>query len=248
MGSRSDDARRSLLWDEILRRADGEEVEAGVRHVCEVAMSALAADGVVLYEAVDPVLTEPVAVVGDGAARLAEAQITVGEGPALDALAEEYPVLVPDAGVVDRQVRWPVFLPHAVDGGVRALAAFPVVMGAAVVGCLEVHHRAPVDLGDDQVVDGLLLADAALALMLHGAPHEPGTDPVSTRWSTVRQAADAIAVQLGCDTATALVRLRAHAYSSERGLGEVAEDVAAWRLLFAPEAETRSGRRGWGLG
>ncbi|WP_306747698.1 GAF domain-containing protein [Saccharothrix yanglingensis] len=242
MGSRSDDARRLLLWDEILRRAEVEGADAGVRHACEVARDVLAADGVVLYEAVDPVTAEPVATAGDGAARLAEAEITVGEGPALDAIAGEYPVLVHDVDAVDRFVRWPAFAPQALVGGVRAVAAFPVVMGAVVVGCLEVHHRAPVDLGADRIVDGLLLADAALALMLHGAPRAPGADPVLARWVTVRQAADAVAVQLGCDPATALLRLRAHAYSTDRWLGDVAEDVAAWRLLFAPEADAQSER------
>jgi len=48
----------------------------------------------------------------------------------------------------------------------------------------------------------------------------------------VHQATGMISIQLDVTMEEALVRLRAHAYGSERPLGEVAEDVVARRLRF----------------
>ncbi|MFJ4629135.1 ANTAR domain-containing protein [Streptomyces sp. NPDC088847] len=48
----------------------------------------------------------------------------------------------------------------------------------------------------------------------------------------VHQATGMISVQLGVSIQEALLRLRAHAYGSERPLGKVAEDVVARRLRF----------------
>jgi hypothetical protein len=45
-----------------------------------------------------------------------------------------------------------------------------------------------------------------------------------------------ITVQLGVSAAVALIRLRAHAFASDRRLRDVARDVVARRLRFAPEA------------
>jgi hypothetical protein len=46
-----------------------------------------------------------------------------------------------------------------------------------------------------------------------------------------------ISVQLGVSIQEALLRLRAHAYGSERPLGEIAEDVVARRLRFGDELD-----------
>ena len=46
-----------------------------------------------------------------------------------------------------------------------------------------------------------------------------------------------ITVQLGVTVAVALVRLRAYAYAHDRRLRDVATDVVARRLRFAPDAD-----------
>ena len=48
--------------------------------------------------------------------------------------------------------------------------------------------------------------------------------------SELHQAQGMVMVQLGTDLATAMVRLRAHAYGGERRLGDVARDIVARRL------------------
>lgn len=65
----------------------------------------------------------------------------------------------------------------------------------------------------------------------------PGLDALLERPSglnraAVHQATEMISVQLGAPMEEALLRLRAHAYSSERPFGEVAEDVVARRPRF----------------
>jgi AmiR/NasT family two-component response regulator len=44
-----------------------------------------------------------------------------------------------------------------------------------------------------------------------------------------------VMIQLGVSAQEALLRLRAHAYSQERRLSQVAEDVVRRRLSFGPD-------------
>ncbi len=53
--------------------------------------------------------------------------------------------------------------------------------------------------------------------------------------AVVHQATGMVSVQLGTTLAQALVRLRAYAYSSERPLGDVAQDIVARRLRFGDD-------------
>ncbi|KPI12010.1 GAF domain protein [Actinobacteria bacterium OK074] len=59
--------------------------------------------------------------------------------------------------------------------------------------------------------------------------------PSGLHRAAVHQATGMISVQLGVSLEEALVRLRAHAYGSERPVGEVAQDVVARRLRFSDD-------------
>ncbi len=93
-------------------------------------------------------------------------------------------------------------------------------------------------MGDEQHADALVLADivAHTILMLQAdvtsgqvaAELEEGAD----FHRVVHQATGMVAVQLGVGVSTALVRLRAHAFGSERRLVAVAQDVVERRLRF----------------
>jgi hypothetical protein len=61
--------------------------------------------------------------------------------------------------------------------------------------------------------------------------------PTGLNRPVVHQATGMISVQLGVSIQEALLRLRAHAYGSERPLGEIAEDVVARRLRFGDELD-----------
>jgi AmiR/NasT family two-component response regulator len=53
----------------------------------------------------------------------------------------------------------------------------------------------------------------------------------------IHQATGMISVQLGVDQASALIRLRARAFSQRRDLADVAADVVARRLRFSKDEE-----------
>ncbi|GAA0250251.1 GAF domain-containing protein [Saccharothrix mutabilis subsp. mutabilis] len=231
------DERRNSLWDRIRALAERDGTVVALRHVCLVARTALDAEGVAVYQTAGDGTSEPVAVTGPLADRLSEAQITFGEGPALEAMADERPVLAADLDARQWRAWWPVYAPFASAEGIRAVTALPVVMGAVVVGGLEADHARPAAPDRGRLADGLLLADAAMLVMLRGAPgHDPFGDGLEVRWAAVHQATGVVSVQLGCDLATAFVRLRAHAYRTGRRLVDVAADVVAHRVAFAPES------------
>ncbi|GAA0250743.1 GAF domain-containing protein [Saccharothrix mutabilis subsp. mutabilis] len=235
--SHSADEWRAGLWSRIHDLAVQDGVGIAQRHVCAVAGKVLDAEDVVVYHLTTDGRCEPAALTGPGADRLSEAEITLGEGPALEALDTECPVLARDLTSRDGLARWPVFAPFAVSCGAGTVSAFPVVMGAVVVGCLEVFHRGPVEPGSELVVDGLLLADAALRVFVGSGPTVPGVDPavdaMEARWVAVHQATGVVAAQLGASPSTAFVRMRAHAYLTGTRLADVAADVLARKLVFS---------------
>lgn len=184
---------------------------------------------------------EPVCATNPVGEELTELQSTLGEGPCVDALAWPAPVLVADLASERFGARWPIFTPVAVRLGVRALFALPVLAGAIQGGVLEVFRDWPGLLSPDELADSLVYADAALLLML-------GTrEGIATEWpelaasgfdvrrAEVHQAAGMVSIQLGIGVEEALVRLRAHAYVTDRRLVEVAWDVVRRHLRFSTE-------------
>ena len=99
---------------------------------------------------------------------LEDLQLTLGQGPGLEALASGAPVLVPD--LREHAGRWPGFVPEADRLDVRAVFAFPLRIGAISVGALTAHRVVPGPLMDAQLTDALALADAVTVLLLHEVP------------------------------------------------------------------------------
>ena len=170
------------------------------------------------------------------AEQIAEFQVTLGEGPAVDTLAEERPMFAVD---LTEPSRWPTFAQAAVEAGVRSVFAFPLQMGSIAVGVLEVYRAVPGDLTTVEYRDALLYSDAAMALLLEHIDDEPSAREVDlfaggfgNRWDVVHQATGVISVQLRSGLSEAFLRLRGHAFSTGRGLTDVAEDVIEGRLRF----------------
>src|ERR1700689_2270526 len=65
---------------------------------------------------------------------LAELQLTLGEGPGLDAAASGGPVLASDLDETEAVRRWPAFAPAARRAGAAAIFAFPLQLGAIRTG------------------------------------------------------------------------------------------------------------------
>jgi ANTAR domain len=219
--------------------ADGDRagVRADMRRLCTAAAQALDACGVgltvmtgdgvrALGAATDPV-TE----------RLEELQLTLGEGPCIDAFTLRRPILVADLGD-GASSRWPTYIPGVYALGVRAVFAFPLQVGAARLGMIDVFRAASGLLSADQLTLALVFAEVAIAALLdgqeHASTHDRGDwlgDVLGPR-TQLFQAQGMVMVQLGGSLADALARIRAHAYAENRSLGEVAADVVARRLRF----------------
>jgi hypothetical protein len=166
-----------------------------------------------------------------------ELQFTLGEGPCIDAFAQQRPVLEPDLADPDAR-RWAAFTPPAVEAGARAIFGFPLQAGAVRLGALNLYRDRPGPLSDDEHADALVMADVAAEAVLGmqaGAPTGmlAATLEVGGNFRfVVHQASGMVAAQLRISVGEALVRLRAHAFGNNQDLTEVAQDVVNRRLRF----------------
>jgi len=221
---------------------DRDGVMGSLRRLCAAATQALSASGAaVVVMAEDGV--RGVTVASDPASeRIGELQALLGEGPLTDAFANRRPVLVPELAA--GTARWPVYTPAAADLGVRAVFAFPLQVGAARLGVLEIFRVRPGRLSGDELRQALMFAEVALTTLLDGQESAPpgavaeGLAGGVERRAEVFQAQGMVMVQLGVGLAEALARMRAHAYARDRRLREVAADIVARRLRF--DADQRS--------
>jgi hypothetical protein len=170
-------------------------------------------------------------------ARIEELQYMLGEGPCVDAYRQDRPVLEPDlaAPVLPR---WVAFAPAAVAIGVRAMFGFPLHVGSVRIGALNLYSDRRGTLGEDQHADALVMADiAAEAVLVMQSEAPPGAIGAELQAGAdfqyvVHQATGMVSAQLGVPLGRALILLRAHAFSHDRRLTQVAEDVVGRRLRF----------------
>lgn len=167
------------------------------------------------------------------------AQITLGQGPGVDAVSTGGPVIAPDVCADDAQ--WPAFASEAVKAGVGALYALPLLVGAIRVGVLDLYRDEPTPLSGNDFADILIVAELITAILLTvgstGRLAEtlgPWWDqPLSTR--EVHQATGMIVAQLEVSAHEAYVRMQAFAYVRDRMLSDVAHDVVNRTLRFGPD-------------
>jgi hypothetical protein len=178
-------------------------------------------------------------------ALIEELQFALGEGPCVDAYHRDVPVLEPDLDHAATP-RWLGFTERAVEAGARAVFGFPLHVGAARLGALNLYRDQPGPLTDDQHADALVVAGvAAQAVLVLQADAPLGELATALEAGAdfqyvVHQAAGMVAVQLGVSVAQALIRLRAYAFGNGRRLTEVAREVVARRLHFERDAPDAS--------
>ncbi|WP_240669962.1 GAF and ANTAR domain-containing protein [Actinoplanes solisilvae] len=226
-----------LVADEPARASDRGGVGGVLRRLCTAAERTLSASGVGVSVVGQEGMRGVAAVSEQAYGPIEELQFTLGEGPCLDAFTTRQPVLVPCLAN-GAMTRWPGYAPALHDLGMRAVFAFPLQVGAARLGALDVFRVEPGPLTDGEFRDALTFADMAVTTLLDGQERAaPGTmadglDEVTGQRAELFQAQGMVAVQLGISLADALARLRAHAYAEDSALGEVARDVVARRLSF----------------
>jgi hypothetical protein len=170
-------------------------------------------------------------------ALIEDLQYTLGEGPCVDAYRQQQPVLESDLAGPGVS-RWLAFTPPAVQAGVRAVFGFPLAVGSARLGALNLYRDRSGPLTPDQHADALVLADvAARAILTLQADAPSGELAAELRRAddlrlVVHQATGMISAQLDTSVADALVRLRAYAFAHDRAITDVAKDVVNRRVRF----------------
>ncbi|MEV0126536.1 GAF and ANTAR domain-containing protein [Streptomyces sp. NPDC050703] len=153
-------------------------------------------------------------------------QYTLGEGPSLDAVRTGEQVMVPDLRAVPAH-QWPALLPPLLEHPVRALYVMPLQLGVIRLGCLTGRRDRPGPLTRDQMSDVLILAEAATLMLLSpdGARDVGSEGPLPLHRALLHQAVGVLSVRLDVPVDEALARLRAYAFTHERPILEVADDV-----------------------
>jgi hypothetical protein len=177
---------------------------------------------------------------------LEEAQFTLGEGPCIEAFTSRRPVLEPDleAGALTgtgAAARWPAYVATVQEHGICAVFAFPLQVGAARPGVLDVYRSSPGSLSTSALAQALTFAEVAVEALLDGQAQAPAGATEATLERaldcqlTVYQAQGMAMVDLGVSLEDAMARLQAHAYAQGRSLQEIARDVVAGRLRLEPD-------------
>jgi hypothetical protein len=233
----------SKVWSLIAGQPLIPGSSVSVQRVCEACVATLWVDGAGLTVSRDTGGAELVFATDPRTERLEELQITLGEGPCVDAFSSGGPVLASELDALTSRSRWPAFAPAAVQSGARAEFAFPLHVGAIRVGWMDLYRAEPGSLKPDDLADALAFADAALMVVLDGhlaraAALDEGThDGNGDGNFEVHQATGMLSVQLGVSIEDAYVRLRAYAYARDLRLAAVAGAVITRRLRFIPEPD-----------
>jgi GAF domain/ANTAR domain len=214
--------------DPTIPRGTGDRLD----RLCRAAARALPASGVGV-SLLDPQGFSGVVASSDAiSAAIEEIQFNLGEGPCHEAHASRHAVLVPDIEAVHG--RWPLYSQAVAGHDIRAVFSFPLQVGGARLGALDVYRREAGPLVD--LAQVLTFAEVATGFLidgqagLEGDEVDPGLEEALRAGYRLHQAQGMVMVMLGVGAAEALVRLRAYAYGAERRLSEVVQDIVAKRI------------------
>ncbi|MFE0101296.1 GAF and ANTAR domain-containing protein [Streptomyces sp. NPDC059009] len=181
------------------------------------------------------------------AARLAEAQYTLGDGPCQTAVDLVAPVIAADLTRGPDARRWPVFAHQAIELGVRSVCSLPLGSSGQAIGTLDLYRDTAGTLSGQELQIALLVRDTATFAVLNLMPDPDGdgqapeggvaswVEAAEADHAEVHQAVGMIMVQLGVDPQQALDRLRARAFTQGRTVTELARDVLTRTLRFHQE-------------
>lgn len=230
---------RAMIRDEAPSDDDQPAVAGWMQRVCRAAVHDLTATGVgisILSPGREPV---PVAASSEASVRVEELQFVLGEGPCIDAYASRSPVLVPDLSLAAAS-RWPAYAPAAHGHGVRAVFAFPLQVGAARLGALDVYRDHAGSMTPVTLSRALTYADVVMHELLDqgSGDDRPAAlvDDLDDDRFEVYQAQGMVMAQLDISAQEALMRLRAYAYAHDQRSIDVARAILAGKLVMESDA------------
>lgn len=214
---------------------------AAADQLCEACVELLPVEAAAISLVFDGANTGTLGVSGDRARQYDELQFIFGEGPCLESVFTRAPVLVVDLAAEVGIGRWPAYGPALLARGVVGVFAMPVLVAGEYIGALDLF-RADGGLFDTEELSGALVAAElagmpVLDLLAEDLQAAVG-DPEAVAWADlnkisraeVSQATGMLVAQLEIDPTEALVRLRAHAYATNRSATDVARDILERRL------------------
>ena len=214
--------------------ASGSSVLERVAAVCQEGITQARVDGAGVTMLAGSGTRLPVWSSDGISAKVEDLQVTLGQGPCVEAIGSGLPVLVDDLGgsLVGPAQRWPMFHDEALRVGVRAIFAFPLVFGSVALGSLDLYRRTPGGLGDVELSRGVSTAEALGETLVDQDSVSLADEHLGSQMA-VHRAAGIVTVQLDCGIDEALARLRAAAYAEGVTVHRVAADVEAGRRRFS---------------
>jgi hypothetical protein len=246
LAARMTGSRAGRIWGLVAVQAARQGGHVSAADACAAAVAAVDVTGGWLTAASDGEAGHLMWITDAVSEQLAELQLTLGEGPSLEASVSGGPALASDLGTAEAGRRWPAFAPAARLAGAGAVFAFPLRIGAIRAGVLGMYRTRPGPLSAFQLGDALVFADTATLLLLGGQDDTPGDRAAGTapggqpadlalHRAEIDQATGMLTEQLGTGIADAFIRLRAYAYVNDLRLTDVARDIVARRLRLHPD-------------
>jgi hypothetical protein len=177
------------------------------------------------------------------ALRIEDLQFSLGEGPCFEAFTGAGPVFISDLDATTAGPRWPMFTEAVAAAGVRALFAFPLLIGAIPLGALDLYRLRPEALSPHQLREAWRLANTAAGALLDIRPQEAMDLPVDAAPAgasyrlEVHQATGMASVHLGSTLEEAFLRLRAYAFARDLDVTDVAREIVDGRLRLSPDKD-----------
>ncbi len=174
---------------------------------------------------------------GSAGPALMDLEMTIGEGPCVEAYRSEIAVEEGDLRA-SLNVNWQSYAASAVALGARAVFGFPVRMGTVRLGALGLYRDRTGPLSEEQVTDAFLLASvigrAVLTLQAGAAPGSLSSELLDEAMFdfSLHQAAGMIAAQGEMSVKDAIVALRMHAFAESQSLSDVTASVIARHLHY----------------
>ncbi len=228
------------IREQLLAAVKGLRGVAAADRLCEACVILLDVDAAAISIVFDGTSSGTLGSSDVAARNYDELQFTLGEGPCLDSVARRIPIAVVDLADPG-EFRWPAYGPAMLAHQIRSVYAIPVVVAGEYVGALDLFRGQPGHLSSNDLTSAVAAAELAVVplLDLMDADLQAAvSDPSSGAWgelntlcrAEVSQATGMLVAQLDVEPAEALVRLRAHAYSTGRSATDVARDILDRRL------------------
>lgn len=208
-----------------------------LERLCRAAVHNLGVTGLAVSLMSDAGSAGVVAGADERSVRIDELQFTLGEGPSHDAFTLRRPVLTSDLHSREG-AKWPGYSAAALESGVNGVFAFPLHVGAAAFGVLNIYVGSAGPLTNQQLTMALTFAEVATEVLLDGdsttaiGSLHPGVETALRHRAEIYQAQGAVMVDLGVGLAEAMARMRAHAFANNLSLAELAAFIMAGQVVW----------------